>query len=96
MKPVLQPIRRPGEWDPFMNNLFGEVRRVRRRRRIRSAAVALLLAVAVGALTQLSLGKADPLLRAEIPTADAPVFQPNFDEGADTLFFVVAVEEETA
>jgi len=89
------PPRRSREsWEPFMEGLFGEIKRIRRRRRIRRAGAAAFLAAALGSLVQVTLVETDELLRADIPTAEAPVFQPDFPGGDGPLFYVVTVEGE--
>jgi hypothetical protein len=71
------PERPREEWNPFMEGLFLRVRRERRRRWMTgiSAAACLLLALWMG----ISFGRGGETspLRAEVPTTEALIFQPD-------------------
>lgn len=77
-----EPFERTSEsWEPFMRGLSLRFRREKRSRNLRRAAA---LALGLGALAGLGAGfgrteprrNAAPLM-AMVPTADAPVFEPD-------------------
>jgi len=73
-------IRRPqSEWEPFMRRLRGEVR-LHRRRTLMGWAAAAVLAASLGAALVVGVvrgGRTEPLVRADVPTRDEPVFRPS-------------------
>lgn len=75
----LRAARRPeADWDPFMRQLSARIRRERRARVLSWAAVAALVAAAIGGLWLLPRpAQPHPGLRADIPSLSSPVFTPS-------------------
>lgn len=73
-----RPARSPAQWDPFMEQLRGRLRRERRSRRLRRVLYTLLAVGLVWALGTAPREERGParFLVAEIPRGDAPLFQP--------------------
>lgn len=82
------PERDPEAWDPFMEGLFRRVRRERRVRLMTRLAAAACFVLAFWTGVSVGTERAAPPLRAEIPTTEAPLFQPDpagGDQGAIVL-----------
>ncbi|MGC8763517.1 MAG: hypothetical protein ACP5VN_07795 [Acidobacteriota bacterium] len=79
---ALKNRRRPeGAWSPFEERLRREIRR-RRSIRLLSRAALLLLAAGFAAALRTGSPPASVLLRADVPSAAAPLFTP---QGATAL-----------
>ena len=81
---------RPREaWDPFMRGLFLQIRKERRRRLLARITAAACLLMALWAGFGLgTAGRGTPLL-AEVPTTEAPIFQPDADPGQQAPIVLV-------
>lgn len=83
------PQRDPEAWDPFMDGLFRRVRRERRVRLMTRLAAAACFALALWAGVSVGTGRPAPPLRAEIPTTEAPLFQPDSLGGGEGAIVLV-------
>ena len=84
------PERRAESWDPFMEGLFRKVRKERRRRLLVRFSAAACLLVALWAGFGLGSVREPAPLAAEVPTTEAPLFQPDAARGDVPLVLVCA------
>lgn len=75
------PERPRESWDPFMGGLFRRIRRERRRRFLVRVSAAACLMMALWAGFGLGPGRELAPLAADVPTTDAPLFQPDGASG---------------
>jgi len=89
--------RRDEEWEPFMRVLEKRIRAKRKFRWAPLAAAAALALIFLGLAWLLPRRQVVPPLRAEVPSASAPVFTPASGAAFQTQggVLVMTVEEQT-
>ena len=90
--------RSASEWEPFMRALSSRLRADRRRAILARAAAVALVALLAGGLWLYRIPRSHaPMLRADVPSATAPLFQPKSGVALATAegILVIPSQEKT-